>query len=84
MVYLIFINCAIVLAANYVIYRIKGILRKNGFQVTFLYGLIFDIILLFRLSLRQRNYNYMGLLSILFVLVLSFIWVSSLILRASL
>jgi len=47
--YLILIDCVVALLANILFYKIKIVLRLNGYKVTFIYGHLFDIILIAKL-----------------------------------
>jgi len=78
--YLILIDCVVALLANILFYKIKIVLRLNGYKVTFIYGHLFDIILIAKLSIKSRRYIYLLWLLLLTILIIIFLYVSSLIL----
>lgn len=71
--YFITVGSVLALCATVLLYKIKTVLRENGYKVTFWYGHLFDIILIFRFSLRSKKYVYVWLLLLLLVLILIFI-----------
>jgi hypothetical protein len=71
--YFIILGSALALCATILFYKIKIILRDNGYKVTFWYGHLFDIVLIFRVAIRTKQYSYLWLLLLLGILIFGFI-----------
>lgn len=77
--YLISIASVLALTACILFYKIKIALRENGYKITLWYGHLFDIILMAKFSIESKRYTYLLWLLLLFILVTSFLYVSTLI-----
>jgi phosphotransferase system glucose/maltose/N-acetylglucosamine-specific IIC component len=47
------------LAASFLLYKIKLTLTKEGYRITWSYGGLFDLVLLFRLYLKKKENKYL-------------------------
>jgi hypothetical protein len=67
--YFIMLGSFLALCITILFYKIKIVLRDNGYKITFWYGHLFDVILIFRFSLSSKRYVYLWLLLLLLILI---------------
>lgn len=72
---LVIVESMLALVLNAIMYRIYKELNKEGFNVTWLYGGIFDLVLIFRLYLEKRRLEYILWLLLLLVFTTCFLLV---------
>ena len=70
---LLIVASLLALAMNVLIFKMKGVLKKEGHQVTWFYGHFFDLILFFKLYLKTRKNEYLVWLLLLCFLIPGFI-----------
>ncbi len=74
--YLMIVDSILVFSIFILFYRIKAILRQHNYEVTYLYGHLFDLILIIKLSIRSKKYSYAVLVLSTLILMSGFLYVS--------
>jgi hypothetical protein len=62
------------LLVNVLVFKIKAILRSHRYEVTYLYGHLFDLILIIRFSITSKRYVNLLWVLLLWILIVGFFY----------